>query len=46
MKNYKRLSDAEREEISRMLVQNCSFQNITKQLGRYASPLFINFLPS
>jgi len=37
MKNYKRLSDAEREEISRMLAQNCSFQNIARQLNRYAS---------
>jgi len=37
MKNYKRLSDAEREEISRMLAQDRSFQDIAKQLGRYAS---------
>ena len=37
MKNYKRLSDAEREEISRMLAQNCSFQNIARQLNRYTS---------
>jgi len=37
MKNYKRLSDVEREEISRMLAQNCSFQDIARQLGRYAS---------
>jgi len=39
MKNYKRLSDAEREEISRMLAQNCSFQDIARQLGRYASTI-------
>jgi len=37
MKNYKRLSDAEREEISRMLAQNCSFHNIARQLNRHAS---------
>jgi IS30 family transposase len=39
MKNYKRLSMNEREEISRMLVQDCSFQNIAKQLGRYVSTI-------
>jgi len=37
MKNYKRLSEVEREEISRLLAQNCSFQDIARQLGRYAS---------
>ena len=37
MKNYKRLSDVEREEISRMLAQNCSFQDIARQLSRYPS---------
>jgi len=39
MKNYKRLSDFEREEISRMLSQKCSFHDIAKQLGRYASTI-------
>ena len=37
MKNYKRLSDAEREEISRLLAQNCSFNNIAKKIDRYVS---------
>ncbi|MBA3047387.1 IS30 family transposase [Patescibacteria group bacterium] len=37
MKNYKRLSDLEREEISRMLSQGCSFQGIAKQLNRHVS---------
>src|SRR3989344_5849524 len=37
MENYKRLSDVEREEISRMLAQDCSFQDIARRLGRYAS---------
>ncbi len=39
MKNYKRLSDVEREEISRMLAQNCSFQDIAKQLNRHTSTI-------
>jgi len=39
MKNYKRLNDVEREEISRLLAQDCSFQNIAKRLGRYASTI-------
>jgi len=39
MKNYKRLSDLEREEISRMLAQGCSFQDIAKQLDRHASTI-------
>jgi IS30 family transposase len=39
MKNYKRLSDVEREEISRMLAQDCSFQSIAKQSGRCASTI-------
>ena len=37
MENYKRLSDVEREEISRLLAQGCSFQNIAKQLSRCVS---------
>jgi len=39
MKNYKRLSPDEREEISRMLVQNCSLNDIAKSLSRYASTI-------
>jgi len=39
MTNYKRLSDLEREEISRMLAQGCSFQNIAKQLNRQTSTI-------
>jgi len=39
MKNYKRLNEVEREEISRMLAQNCSFQDIAKQLDRYTSTI-------
>jgi len=39
MTNYKRLNDLEREEISRMLAQDCSFQNIAKQLNRQASTI-------
>jgi len=39
MKNYKRLSDVEREEISRMLTQDCFFQDIAKRLGRYANTI-------
>ncbi|PJA09506.1 hypothetical protein COX68_02650, partial [Candidatus Falkowbacteria bacterium CG_4_10_14_0_2_um_filter_41_15] len=30
MTNYKRLSDLEREEISRMLSQDCSLNDIAK----------------
>jgi len=37
MKKYKRLSLEEREEISRMLAQRCSFQSIAKILGRNVS---------
>ena len=37
MKKYKRLGLEEREEISRMLAQNCSFQSIAKSLGRHVS---------
>lgn len=39
MGNYKRLSDAEREEISRSLAQDCSFQDIAGRLGRSASTI-------
>ena len=39
MINYKRLSDLEREDISRMLSQNCSFHNIAKMLGRNVSTI-------
>ena len=39
MKNYKRLSDLEREDISRMLVQGCSFHTIAKQLDRSVSTI-------
>lgn len=39
MKNYKRLSEEEREEISRMLAQGCSFRGIAKQLNRYPSTI-------
>jgi IS30 family transposase len=39
MINYKRLSDSEREDISRMLSQNCSFHNIAKTLGRNVSTI-------
>ncbi len=39
MRKYKRLSLEEREEISRMLAQDCSFQQIAKSLGRYASTI-------
>lgn len=39
MINYKRLSDLEREDISRMLSQNCSFHNIAKKLGRNISTI-------
>jgi len=37
MNKYKRLSLEEREEISRMLAQKCSFQDIAKSLGRNVS---------
>src|SRR3990167_4275983 len=37
MENYKRLSEVEREEISRMLAQDCSFQDIARRLGRSTS---------
>jgi IS30 family transposase len=39
MENYKRLSLDEREEISRMLAQNCSLNEIAKTLGRYTSTI-------
>lgn len=39
MNKYTRLSGEEREEISRLLAQNCSFQSIAKSLGRYASTI-------
>lgn len=35
--NYHRLSESEREEISRMLAQGCSFGDIARFLGRSAS---------
>ena len=39
MINYKRLSDLEREDISRKLSQKCSFRNIAKALGRNVSTI-------
>lgn len=39
MNQYKRLSGYEREEISRMLAQKCSFQSIAKSLGRFTSTI-------
>lgn len=39
MNKYKRLSEEEREEISRMLAQKCSFQSIAKSLGRFVSTI-------
>ncbi|MDP2810049.1 MAG: IS30 family transposase, partial [Rhodocyclaceae bacterium] len=39
MTNYKRLSDLEREEISRMLSQKCSFRTIAKALNRHVSTI-------
>lgn len=39
MKNYKRLDSDEREEISRMLAQKCSFRNIAEALGRQVSTI-------
>jgi IS30 family transposase len=39
MINYKRLNDLDREEISRMLSQKCSLNDIARHLGRYASTI-------
>ena len=39
MTNYTRLSDLEREEISRMLSQKCSFHDIAKALDRNVSTI-------
>ena len=39
MKNYKRLSSDEREEISRMLAQDYSLNDIAKKLDRYTSTI-------
>ena len=39
MINYKRLSGLEREEISRMLSQECSFHDIAKTLNRNVSTI-------
>jgi len=39
MNKYKRLNVSEREEISRMLAQRCSFQNIAKSMGRHVSTI-------
>lgn len=39
MEKYKRLSGEEREEISRMLARDCSFQSIAKTLGRHVSTI-------
>ncbi len=39
MNKYKRLSIDEREEISRMLAQKCSFQSIATSLGRNVSTI-------
>jgi len=39
MNKYKRLGIEEREEISRMLAQKCSFQNIAKLLDRQVSTI-------
>lgn len=39
MKNYKRLSSFEREEISRMLAQKHSFRAIARKLDRYVSTI-------
>ena len=39
MSNYKRLCDAEREDISRMLSRECSFQDIAKALHRHVSTI-------
>lgn len=39
MTNYTRLSDLEREEISRLLSQKCSFSDIAKKLDRHISTI-------
>jgi IS30 family transposase len=39
MSNYKRLDSDEREEISRMLAQKCSLNDIAKQLNRHISTI-------
>ena len=39
MTNYTRLSDLEREEISRLLAQKCSFRDIAKTIGRDVSTI-------
>lgn len=39
MNNYTRLSDLEREEISRLLSQKCSFHQIARVLGRNVSTI-------
>ena len=39
MNKYKRLTASEREEISRMLAQKCSFQSIAKTLDRSVSTI-------
>jgi len=39
MTNYKRLSDLEREEISRLLSQRCSLRNIARTLSRDVSTI-------
>lgn len=39
MTNYTRLSDLEREDISRLLSQKCSFRSIAKELGRNVSTI-------
>ena len=39
MTNYKRLSDLEREDISRMLSQKCSFRSIAEALNRDVSTI-------
>lgn len=39
MKNYKRLNDVDREEISRMLAQDCSLNQIAESLNRYTSAI-------
>ena len=39
MKKYKRLGLEDREEISRMLAQKCSFQYIAESLGRHTSTI-------
>ena len=37
--NYRRLSECEREEISRMLAQRCTFGEIARSLGRSVSTI-------